>query len=153
MTVINLRFFATLRMTVINLRFFVTLRMTKEYQKNKPTKSQAKLKNKKIQFKTEKTHQKGYRIVWILSNFVTNLEVCRNLNCKGRSLSIKYWNMLADAQIHYPCLVRMGDHRHARYSRILDDLDNSEATFYLLFPLIRAKLVYCVETQKPNPVW
>jgi len=47
--------------------------MTKEYQKNKPTKSQAKLKNKKIQFKTEKTHQKRYRFAINLSIFVTKL--------------------------------------------------------------------------------
>jgi len=34
----------------------------------------------------------------------------------------------------FPCLVKVGDHRHARYSRILDDLDESESAFYLLFP-------------------
>ena len=50
-------------------------------------KSQVKVKINKIYFKTSKTHQKWYRIVWILTIFVTKIKLCRNLNCKGRSLS------------------------------------------------------------------
>ncbi len=55
-------------------------------QNNKPQKSQGKVKNKKIYFKSSKTHQKRYRFMSILTNFVTKRGVIRNLNCKGRSL-------------------------------------------------------------------
>jgi len=79
MTVLRLRFFAVFRMISVMCSRFLT------YVRNDFWKSQAKLKIKKIYFKTTKTHKNGYRFELILTKFVTNRRIIRNLNCKGRS--------------------------------------------------------------------
>ncbi len=116
--------------------------MTTVIIRNKLIKSQVKVKNEKYQIKTSKTHKKWYRFVWILTFFVTNPILFRNLNCKGRSL---YKYMRTCLQMpkfialidEYKGIIAMRDNL-----RIFDDLDDSESAFYLYFPLSRALKSY-----------